>query len=76
MILTSSANIQVGFQTNYPFRMTKSGRSDRQAGLVSVQILRFDDFFAHMIGIGGRLATPPLPHHRAYGSRTTAVRSI
>ncbi|MFY9789046.1 MAG: hypothetical protein WAK08_25470 [Pseudolabrys sp.] len=26
------------------------------------------------IGIGGRLATPPLPHHRAYGSRTTAVR--
>ena len=27
-----------------------------------------------LIGIGGRLATPPLPHHRAYGSRTTAVR--
>lgn len=27
------------------------------------------------IGIGGRLAAPPLPHHRAYGSRTTAVRS-
>ena len=23
--------------------------------------------FAPMIGIGGRLATPPLPHHRAYG---------
>jgi hypothetical protein len=22
----------------------------------------------------GRLAVPPLPHHRAYGSRTTAVR--
>ena len=21
-----------------------------------------------MIGIGGRLAAPPLPHHRAYGS--------
>ena len=21
-----------------------------------------------MIGIGGRLAVPPLPHHRAYGS--------
>src|SRR5271167_1400417 len=21
-----------------------------------------------LIGIGGRLATPPLPHHRAYGS--------
>src|ERR1700689_3719104 len=27
------------------------------------------------IGIGGRLTAPPLPHHRAYGSRTTAVRS-
>ena len=27
-----------------------------------------------LIGIGGRLAAPPLPHHRAYGSRTTAVR--
>jgi D-arabinose 1-dehydrogenase-like Zn-dependent alcohol dehydrogenase len=27
------------------------------------------------IGIGGHLAVPPLPHHRAYGSRTTAVRS-
>jgi hypothetical protein len=24
--------------------------------------------FASKIGIGGRLATPPLPHHRAYGS--------
>ena len=29
---------------------------------------------AASIGIGGRLAVPPLPHHRAYGSRTTAVR--
>src|SRR5262245_21889915 len=28
-----------------------------------------------MIGIGGHLAVPPLPHHRAYGSRTAAVRS-
>jgi len=27
-----------------------------------------------MIEIGGHLAVPPLPHHRAYGSRTTAVR--
>jgi len=27
-----------------------------------------------LIGIGGHLAMPPLPHHRAYGSRTTAVR--
>src|SRR5262249_2696517 len=26
------------------------------------------------IGIGGPLTVPPLPHHRAYGSRTTAVR--
>jgi hypothetical protein len=29
---------------------------------------------APKIGIGGHLAVPPLPHHRAYGSRTTAVR--
>ena len=29
-----------------------------------------DDGFAPMIGIGGHLAVPPLPHHRAYGSRT------
>jgi hypothetical protein len=29
---------------------------------------------AGLIGIGGRLTAPPLPHHRAYGSRTTAVR--
>jgi hypothetical protein len=28
-----------------------------------------------LIGIGGHLMVPPLPHHRAYGSRTTAVRS-
>jgi uncharacterized repeat protein (TIGR01451 family) len=27
-----------------------------------------------LIGIGGPLAGLPLPHHRAYGSRTTAVR--
>ena len=27
------------------------------------------------IGIGGHLTVPPLPHHRAYGSRTRAVRS-
>jgi len=31
-------------------------------------------FFDLLIGIGGHLAMPPLPHHRAYGSRTTAVR--
>jgi len=29
---------------------------------------------APKIGIGGHLTVPPLPHHRAYGSRTTAVR--
>jgi hypothetical protein len=31
--------------------------------------------FVPKIGIGGRLAAPPLPHHLAYGSRTSAVRS-
>ena len=29
----------------------------------------FANIYLHtMIGIGGRLTTPPLPHHRAYGS--------
>jgi len=27
-----------------------------------------------LIGIGERLTAPPLPHHLAYGSRTSAVR--
>ncbi len=31
-------------------------------------------FMSNLIGIGGRLTAPPLPHHRAYGSRTAAVR--
>jgi len=31
--------------------------------------------YASMIGIGGSLTAPPLPHHLAYGSRTKAVRS-
>ena len=30
----------------------------------------FDRALAVLIGIGGHLAVPPLPHHRAYGSRT------
>ena len=30
--------------------------------------------FVYRIWIGGHLAVPPLQHHRAYGSRTTAVR--
>jgi hypothetical protein len=29
-----------------------------------------------LIGIGGRLTAPPLPHHLAYGSRTGAVRRV
>ena len=29
-----------------------------------------------IIGIGGSLTASPLPHHRAYGSRTTAVRLV
>ncbi|CBL44981.1 Hypothetical protein HDN1F_13980 [gamma proteobacterium HdN1] len=45
----------------------------------NAQVFReaFGDLFASAwieIGIEGRLAAPPLPHHRAYGSRTTAVR--
>src|SRR5271166_5230139 len=33
------------------------------------------DAYRMLIGIGGHLAVPPLPHHRGYGSRTTAVLS-
>src|ERR1700730_19235434 len=29
-----------------------------------------------MIGIGGRLAAPPLPHHRAYGSVPRRFESL
>ncbi len=29
-----------------------------------------------LIGIGGILTASPLPHHRAYGSRITAVRLV
>jgi len=31
--------------------------------------------YEDLIGIGGSLTAPPLPHHLAYGSRTKAVRS-
>jgi hypothetical protein len=38
--------------------------------------LLLNSFPARGIGIGRSLAAPLLPHHRAYGSRTTAVRQI
>jgi len=38
-------------------------------------ITAFRSSVLRLIGIGGRLTTPPLPHHLAYGSRTSAVRS-
>jgi hypothetical protein len=31
---------------------------------------------AVMIGIGGRIAPPPLPHHRTYGSRIRRFRDL
>ncbi len=37
--------------------------------------LREADSVRFIIGIGRGLATPLLPHHLAYGSRTKAVRS-
>src|ERR1700754_5022244 len=39
-----------------------------------VQHLGDPDGVAVLIGIGGRPTAPPLPPHRAYGSRPTAVR--
>src|SRR5216683_7093815 len=44
------------------------------SALTSVSLLipspREGDSRGGLIGIGGHLAMPPLPHHRAYGSRT------
>jgi hypothetical protein len=57
------------------------GRSgnDRDLGLFLHPTIAVDavhgGIIGLLIGIGGRLTAPPLPHHRAYGSRTTAVRS-
>jgi hypothetical protein len=44
------------------------------AMLAEVDLPRATVCSAPKIGIGGHLATSPLPHHLAYGSRTTAVR--
>jgi FtsH-like protein len=37
-------------------------------GHVSEVTVGADSIEGVLIGIGGRLATPPLPHHQAYGS--------
>jgi hypothetical protein len=49
-------------------------RTAEMGGFRSFADTRANGEVAPEIGIGGRLAVPPLPHHRAYGSRTTAVR--
>jgi hypothetical protein len=44
-------------------------RRDRStSGLLTSGDLASIGEVAPLIGIGGRLAAPPLPHHRAYGS--------
>src|SRR5260221_13094854 len=45
-------------------RITDSSRTSRQVR------------FAPMIGIGGSLAAPPLPHHRTYGSVYGGLRKF
>ena len=42
--------------------------------LQALRLWKYPTLDIQVIGIGGHLAVPPLPHHRAYGSRTTAVR--
>ena len=55
----------------WQYTMTKVGKSDGEGTFAGTD---GDGEVAPKIGIGGHLAVPPLPHHRAYGSRTTAVR--
>src|SRR5271170_7761093 len=47
-------------------RPNRPGRQKRPSAEGNVDAGAVGD--APKIGIGGRLATPPLPHHRAYGS--------
>src|SRR5271165_6329226 len=50
-----------------PSSIVKVG-SGRAVASSSVSAMRVPSCSLRSIGIGGRLATPPLPHHRAYGS--------
>src|SRR6266436_7455243 len=53
-------------------------KNPRLAGAYAIHdstISGWNDRFAPMIGIGGSLAAPPLPHHRTYGSVYGGSRS-
>ena len=58
--------------TDPPYNVEINGHA---SGRGAIRHRPFPMASGEMIGIGGHLAVPPLPHHRAYGSRTTAVRS-
>jgi hypothetical protein len=58
-------------------RMSADDRAKIAASDPAIRLIDAGGWFdgeIREIGIGGHLAVPPLPHHRAYGSRTTAVR--
>jgi hypothetical protein len=57
-----------------PGRQTRDGWVARPDPTGTLTRHETPSFLGATIGIGRGLATPLLPHHRAYGSRTTAVR--
>ena len=70
---------RVGFYEGLPTGFVEHGTQglgEQCKAFAASQWLRAGkDRIGSTIGIGGRLTTPPLPHHLAYGSRTSAVRS-
>src|SRR6516165_8227527 len=52
----------------FPLRKFVASMNDRSGANLLIRWAASNGKKAPMIGIGGHLAAPPLPHHRAYGS--------
>ena len=78
LLLVYAANLIYTLLTHHDLFAGEAPSGERKWGVARALADReptrhgclLDDPFAPMIGIGGHLAVPPLPHHRAYGSRT------